>query len=88
MNWWIIFYIRYYILLWILSATDTFKTVSKRVIQKTAEAACDSIGNKTADKFSLKNWVLNTSPKNNSETNEDETLRERYISPEQKTENY
>ena len=74
--------------MWILSATDTFKTVSKRVIQKTAEAACDSIGNKTADKFSLKNWVLNTSPKNNSETNEDETLRERYISPEQKTENY
>ena len=30
----------------IQSATDTFKTASKRVIQKTAEAASDLTGNK------------------------------------------
>ena len=33
------------------SATDTFKTASKRAIQKTAEATGDLIGNKIADKI-------------------------------------
>ena len=32
------------------SATDALKTASKRVIQKTAEAADDLIGSKIADK--------------------------------------
>ena len=33
------------------SATDAFKTASKRAIQKIAEAACDLIGNKIANKI-------------------------------------
>ena len=33
------------------SATDTFKTSSKRVIQKTAEATGDLIGNKIANRI-------------------------------------
>ena len=33
------------------SATDTFKISSKRLIQKTAEAICDLIGNKIANKI-------------------------------------
>ena len=33
------------------STTDAMKTVSKRVIQKTAEATGDLIGSKTADKI-------------------------------------
>ena len=34
------------------STTDAIKTASKRVIEKTAEATGDLIGNKTADKIS------------------------------------
>ena len=37
------------------------------------------IGNKIADKITR---VSKTSPKNNSETNVEEILRERYISPD------
>ena len=33
------------------STTDAIKTVSKRVIQKTAEATGDLVGNKIADKI-------------------------------------
>ena len=33
------------------SATDAFKTASKRAIQKTAEATGDMIGNKIADRM-------------------------------------
>ena len=33
------------------STTDAIKTASKRAIQKTAEASCDLIGNKIADKI-------------------------------------
>ena len=33
------------------STTDVIKTASKRAIQKTAEATCDLIGNKIADKI-------------------------------------
>ena len=63
------------------SAIYAFKTATKRAIQKTAEATGDLIGNKIADKITR---VSKTSPKNNSErvTNEEEILRERYISPE------
>ena len=58
------------------SAANGFKTASKRIIQKTAEATNDSIGNKIADKGAR---VSKTSPKNNSETNEEAILREIYI---------
>ena len=45
--------------------TDAFKTVSKRAIQKTAEATGDLIGHKTGDKIAK---VSKTSLQNNSET--------------------
>ena len=61
------------------SATDTLKSASKKVIQKTEKASSDLIGNKIADKITR---ASKTSPKNNLETNEEEMLRERYISPE------
>ena len=44
------------------------------MIKKTAEATGDLIGNKIADKIKR---VSKTSPKNNSETEEEEILRER-----------
>ena len=43
------------------------------------EATTDLIGNKIADKITR---VSKSSPKNNSETNEEEILRKKYISPE------
>ena len=58
------------------SATDALKKASQRAIQKTSEAAGDLIGNKIADRITK---VSNTSPKNNSETNEKEILSERFI---------
>ena len=54
------------------SAADAFKTSSKRVTQKTVEATGDLIGNKRADIITR---ASKTSPKNNSETNEEETIR-------------
>ena len=63
-----------------LSATDALKTTWKRVIQKTAEATGDFIGNKFADKITS---VSKISLKDNLETNEEEKiLRKGYISPE------
>ena len=47
------------------------------MIQKTAEATGHLINNKIADKFKR---VLKTSSHNNSESNEQEILRERYVS--------
>ena len=61
------------------SAIDVLKTSSKRAIQKTAEATDDLIGNKIADKITR---VSKTPPKNNSETNEEEILTERFIPSE------
>ena len=58
------------------SPTDLINTVSKRVIQKTEEATGDLVGHKIADKITR---VSKTSPKNNSETNEQEILRGIYI---------
>ena len=55
------------------SAADALKTPSKRVVQKTAEATSDLIGNKIPDKITR---VSKTSPLNNSETNEEEILRD------------
>ena len=63
-----------------------FKTSSKRIIQKTAETAGDLIGNKIANKITR---ISKTSPKRNSETNQEEILRGRYIYITRvKTENY
>ena len=63
------------------SATDAFKTASKRAIQKTAEATGDLIGNNIFDKI-LK--VSRNSQQNNSETvtnvNDKKIPKERYIS--------
>ena len=61
------------------SATHALKTSSKRAIQKTAEATGDWIGNKIADRITK---ISKTSPKKNSEANEGEILRERFIPPE------
>ena len=61
------------------SAIDALNTTSNRAIQKTAKATVDLIGNEIADKITR---VSKTSPENYSETNEEEILRERYISPE------
>ena len=61
------------------SSTGAFKTTSNKVIQKTVEAIGDSTGNKIADKITR---VSKTPPKNNSGTNEEEILTEKYILPE------
>ena len=49
----------------------------KKKNKQTAEATGDLIGNKVTDKITR---VSKTSPKNNSETNEEEMLRGRCIS--------
>ena len=69
------------------SATDALKTSSKRVIQKTAEAAGDLIGNKIANRIKK---VSKNSQQYNLETvtneNDKEIAKERYMSPEKKQE--
>ena len=60
-------------------ATNAIKTASKRMIQKTSEATGDLFGNKFVNKITR---VSKTSPKNNSEINEERMLRERFIPPE------
>ena len=57
------------------------KLLQKKAIQKTVEATGDLIRNKITDKIRR---VSKTSPQNNSETNENEILRERYIFPEER----
>ena len=52
------------------------KTVSKRAIQKTAEATDDLIGNKIADSITK---VSKTSTQNNSETNEKHIVKNIYL---------
>ena len=54
--------------------TDILKTASKRVIQKTAEATGDLIGNKIADEITKTSKI---------DKNELEIPKERYISPEE-----
>ena len=49
------------------------------VIKKAGEITSDLIGNKIVDKITR---VWKNSPKTNSETNEEEILKEKYISPE------
>ena len=67
------------------SATDTFKTSSKAVIQKSAEDIGDLIRNKNADKITK---VSRKSQQNNSETvtneHDKEIPKERYLSPEER----
>ena len=65
------------------SAPDESKTASKGVIQKTAEATSDSIGNKIAYK---KTNALQNSRQNFSQTIEGKTEipKERFISPEER----
>ena len=65
------------------SAAVVLKTSSKRVIQKTARATGDLIGNKIADKITRSS---KTSPQNNLKTNE-KKLSEKYLS-RIKTKNY
>ena len=57
------------------------KLLQKKEIQKTAKATGDLIVNKIDERITR---VSKISPKSNSETNEEEILRERYISAEQR----
>ena len=59
------------------------KVLQKEQFKKTAEATGDLIGNKIADKITR---VSKTLPQNNSGTNKEQILRERYLSPEQRQE--
>ena len=58
------------------STTDAIKTVSKRAIQKTAEATGDMIGNKVADKITsvLKKPNINNNGNNNNKNNNNENV--------------
>ena len=60
------------------SATDALKTASKRAIQKNSKSNWRFNWN-IADKITRASKTL---PQNNSETDEEEILRERYIPPE------
>ena len=60
------------------STADAINTASKRAIQKTAEATGDLIGNKTADKITIKAKISNQQ--------EVDTPKEIYISPEKRQE--
>ena len=53
----------------------------KLLQKKPAEVAGDIIGNKIADRAAK---VSKTLPQNNPETNEEEIIREGYISPEKR----
>ena len=69
------------------STTDAIKTTSKRVIQKTAEATSDLIGNKTTDRItSLSKKFSKELPKDETEVDAERatTTKKRYISPEER----
>ena len=63
------------------SATDALKTASKKNDSKYSRKDWWSNWKKIADKITR---VSKNLPKNNPETNEEEMLRERYTSPEDK----
>ena len=69
---------------------DAIKTVSKRAIQKTAEATSDMIGNEIADKItSVSNNKSTKELHNNNQTKEEEdvkiaTPKKRCICPEER----
>ena len=62
---------------------DAAKAASKRVVQKTAEATRDLIGNKVADKITSID-----KPKEKEKTKETKEIEGIYIPPEKKTTNY
>ena len=70
------------------STTDAIKTASKRVIQKTAEATGDFIGNKIADKITSVSKKKPNKKLPNDETKEEDveiaTSKKRQISPEER----
>ena len=68
------------------STTDAIKTASKRIIQKTAEATGDLIGNKIDDKITSvsKKPLNNNNNNNNNEDIELPTHKKRYISLEER----
>ena len=67
------------------SATGAFRTASKRVIQRTAEATDDLLGNKIAERITKISKKLQ---QNNSEAvtteHDKEIPKERYMSPEER----
>ena len=66
------------------STTDAIKTVSKRAIQKTAEATGDLTGNKIADKItSISKKTVKELPTNNEDV-EIIIHKKIYISPEER----
>ena len=68
------------------AATDAIKSASKRVIQKTAEATSDLIGNKIADQITSVS-KKSTKELQNNETEDDAekaTHKKIYISPEER----
>ena len=71
-----------------ISTTDAIKAASKIVIQKSAEATGDLIGNKIPDKITSVSKKKSTKElHNNDETEEDveiTTHKKRYISPEER----
>ena len=69
------------------STTDAIKTVSKRAIQKTAEATGDLVGNKIADKITSFSKSLKELHSKTDE-NEIEIPKERYLPPDKKPTNY
>ena len=66
------------------SATDAIKTVSKRAIQKTAEATGDLIGNKIADTITAKPSKKSHNEEIQSNEVNNEIPKERYISPKER----
>ena len=64
------------------STTDAIKTASKKVIQNTAEATGDLIGNKIADKIT--SVFKKPSNNTNNENAELTTHKKRYMSPEER----
>ena len=69
-------------------STDAIKTASKRVIQKTAEATGDLIGNKIAVKITSTAKKSTKELHNKEETKEEDaettTYKRRYIPPEER----
>ena len=68
------------------ATTDAIKSASKRVIQKTAEATSDLIGNKIADQITSVS-KKSTKELQNNETEDDAekaTHKKIYISPEER----
>ena len=68
------------------TTTDAIKTVSKREIQKTAEATGDLIGNKIVDEITSdsKTSSEELQIKNNLDKANNEISKERCISPEER----